>query len=202
MTLNVLVVDDHELARHSLSLIVSTIEGYTVCGELAHGTAVIPFVSANSVDIVLLDLNLGTMNGLTLLTDLVERCDITVVVISGEDSAKAYKQALVMGARAIVSKSDPLSEIENAIKSVACGENYFSPTAKNLILEPIPSRHFSPRQTVILQLLSEGISNKEISYQLKISMPTVSFHLKEIRTKIGAASNRQIILTATQLGLI
>jgi two-component system nitrate/nitrite response regulator NarL len=200
--LNILIVDDHELARNSLSLLVSSIEGYSVCGQLASGADVIPFVIKNKVDIVLLDLNLGTTNGLTLLTELTGRLSTSVIVISGEDSANDYQQAQSRGAHAIVSKSDPSMEVINAINKVSSGENYHSLTAESLLKEYTPIKPLSPRQATILQFIYEGLSNKEISYRLGISMPTVSFHLKDIRERIGALTNRQIIPTAVKLGLI
>ena len=203
MPYNILIVDDHELTQSGLRLLLSQHEAYSIGGRLHNGASVLSFVRAEAVDVIILDLNLPDMNGISLLAELVGTQDMTVVILTGEDSPKDYYTALEMGARAVVSKSDASDYILTALKKSLKGETYCSPSIeKSLGLYVKPATQLSPRQMAILHYLAEGETSKEIGYRLGITAPTVSFHLNELRKKLDVKSNNEVVSQAKILGLL
>lgn len=198
----VLIVDDHEIVRTGLSLLLKA-NDFEVAGIVKTGAEVIPFFQTEMVDIILLDLGLPDVHGLTILTELVGVHDASVVVLSGDLDAIACDTALKMGARAVVSKSDPSAMILKAIKEVERGQKFCTPSIEEILADRLNADVvLSPRQMAILHFFAMGETNKEIGYRLRIAPPTVSFHLREIREKIGAPHNRKIVEKARSIGLI
>ncbi len=197
-----LIVDDHEIVRTGLSLLIKS-NGFELAGVVKTGAEVIPFLQTEAVDIVLLDLGLPDVHGLSILTELVGVHDASVIVLSGDLNAATCDTALKMGARAIVSKSDPSAMIVKSLREVQAGRRFCTPSIEHLLsdrrdLEIV----LSPRQMAILHFFANGETNKEIGYRLRIAAPTVSFHLREIREKIGVEHNKKIIEKARAIGLI
>ena len=198
----VLIVDDHEIVRSGLTLLLKS-NGYTIAGTIKSGAEVIPFLRTEAVDIILLDLSLPDVHGLTILAELVGVYDASVIVLSGELDGAACESAIKMGARALVSKSDPSPTILKALSEVQAGNTFHAPSIQDILATRAPAEiSFSPRQMAILHFFANGETNKEIGYRLRIAAPTVSFHLREIREKIGVAHNKKIIEKARSLGLI
>ena len=201
-TTSILIVDDHELAVSGLRLLIQEPQ-YEIVDNLKTGAEVAQFFNTKSADIVLLDLGLPDVDGLTLLSELVAVHDATVIVLSGISDATQLISASKLGARAVVSKSDPSAVILEAINAVNRGEQFTSPYVSELFASAEPSNTtLSPRQMAILRFLAAGETNKEIGYRLRIAPPTVSFHLREIREKLGVDSNRKIVEAARVYGLI
>jgi DNA-binding NarL/FixJ family response regulator len=198
----VLIVDDHEIVRTGLSLLLKS-NGFEVAGIVKTGVEVIPFLQTELVDIILLDLGLPDVHGLTILTELVGVHDASVIVLSGDLDAATCDTALKMGARAVVSKSDPSAMVIKALGEVKLGRTFCTPAIEALLSNrQSQSVTLSPRQMAILHFFALGETNKEIGYRLRIAAPTVSFHLREIREKIGAQHNRKIVEKARSIGLI
>lgn len=197
-----MIVDDHEIVRTGLSLLLKS-NGYAVAGIVKSGAEVIPFLQTEVVDIILLDLGLPDIHGLTILAELVGVHDASVIVLSGDLDGPTSDSALKLGARALVNKSDASSTILTALKEVQNGNTYCAPSVRELLdLRAEQSVSLSPRQMAILHFFANGETNKEIGYRLRIAAPTVSFHLREIREKIGVAHNKKIIEKARSIGLI
>lgn len=198
----VFIVDDHEIVRTGLSLLLKS-NGFEVAGIVKTGAEVIPFFQTELVDIILLDLGLPDVHGLTILTELVGVHDASVIVLSGDLDAATCDTALKMGARAVVSKSDPSAMVIKALREVALGRTFCTPAISNILSERrTQTVTLSPRQMAILHFFAMGETNKEIGYRLRIAAPTVSFHLREIREKIGVEHNRKIVEKARSIGLI
>ncbi|MEO1150648.1 MAG: response regulator transcription factor [Pseudomonadota bacterium] len=203
MSTNILIVDDHELTRSGLSLLLSQQDDIKIIGMLDNGGEVLCFVRSEPVDIVFLDLDLPDVNGLNLLAELIGTLDQTVVVLTGKDDPKAFSFALKMGVRSIIGKADSSREILKALGHVQDGHIYCSPSIQQkLDMSASADINLSPRQAAILHFLVNGEANKEIAYKLGIAMPTVSFHLSEIRKKLGVTSNKKIISAAAELGIL
>ena len=198
----VLIVDDHEIVRTGLSLLLKS-NGYTIEGIVKSGAEVIPFLQTEAVDIILLDLGLPDIHGLTILAELVGVHDASVIVLSGDLDGPTSESALKLGARALVNKSDASAMILTALQEVKDGNTFCAPNVKQLLEQRAePEISLSPRQMAILHFFANGETNKEIGYRLRIAAPTVSFHLREIREKIGVAHNKKIIEKARTIGLI
>ena len=197
-----LIVDDHELTHAGLRLVLEPSE-FEIVGHLKTAVEVRPFLATEAVDIVLLDLGLPDEDGLALLAELVTTMDTSVLVISGSENANDFSAALRLGARAVISKSDKSTTVRSALDSVRRGETFVSEYVQTLIAQRPPTDvSLSPRQMAILHFLARGETNKEIGYRLSIAPPTVSFHLREIREKLGVDNNRKITDAARQRGVI
>ena len=197
-----LIVDDHELTHAGFRLVLEP-TNFEIVGHLKSAVEVRPFLASESVDIVLLDLGLPDEDGLALLAELVTTMDTSVLVISGSENAHDFSAALRLGARAVVSKSDKSKTLRAALDAVKNGVTFVSEYVQELIAQRPPTEvSLSPRQMAILHFLSRGETNKEIGYRLSISPPTVSFHLREIREKLGVDNNRKITESARRRGLI
>lgn len=203
MSCRILQVDDHALTRAGCRLMVDGMEGFDIVAELDCGSGVLAQVQADKPDLILLDVMLPDMNGMSLLAELVGIHEIPVIILTGQDNPRDYTFALRMGARGVVRKNDPSEEILAAIAGVHAGKSYISESVAEMLarVEP-PKVELSPRQTAILHYLSIGETNKEISHKLDIAMPTVSFHIAEMRRKLGVSNNKKIVNAAAQAKLI
>lgn len=199
----ILLVDDHELTRAGCRLLVTRLDDFEISAELDVGAGVIQQVSKNRPDLMILDVRLPDMNGLSLLAELVDVHQMPVLILTGQDDPRDFTFALRMGARGVVRKNDPSSIIIDAIQAIDRGETYVSGSVSNMLAEmDEPKVELSPRQAAILHYLSVGETNKEIAYKLKIAMPTVSFHIAEMRRKLGVDSNKLILNAAKGAGLL
>ncbi len=200
---HILIVDDHPIVQSGLRLLFAGHERFRIVGALDRGATVAAFLHAEPVDIVILDLNIPDVRGINILADIVGSRDMTVIILTGETQCAEIEYALKLGARAIVSKADPPSEILAACDAALAGDIYIAPLMQEALGRfRQPPVSLSSRQMAILHYLAQGESNKEIAYRLAIAQPTVSFHIAELRRKLDAPSNRKIIECAQELGLL
>ncbi|MEO0441151.1 MAG: response regulator transcription factor [Pseudomonadota bacterium] len=203
MTLKILHVDDHELTRAGCALILSGQDQYELVHTLDNGENVLPWLKDHPVDVILLDIILADMNGLSLLTEIMAMETVRVIILTGQNDAKQFRFALEMGVSGVVQKSDPGDEILAALNGIDAEEPYLSPSiASQLQRLGEPPVRLSPRQAAILHYMSNGETNKEIGGKLGIAMPTVSFHIAEMRRKLDVSHNRKIVQAAKDIGLI
>jgi two-component system nitrate/nitrite response regulator NarL len=199
----VLIVDDHELASAGITLALSRQTSFVIADIMNRGKGVVSKVMQDDIAVVLLDINLPDVSGLDVLIELVAVDGVAVIMLTGENHAQDLSFALKMGAHGLVSKSDPVSAIVDALNATLQGEVFVSPRVKSLLGECLePTMILSPRQMAVLHYLAAGETNKEISYRLQISPPTVSFHLRELRHKLGVSGNKKILRRAAELGLL
>lgn len=203
MKRSILHVDDHELTRAGCRLLLARLDNFEITAELDLGGGVIKQITESRPDLLILDIRLPDMNGMSLLAELVDVHQIPVLILSGQDDPRDFAFALRMGARGVVRKNDPSSDIIDAIRALDRGEVYISDSVSDMLAEMgEPSVELSPRQAAILHYLSVGETNKEISYKLRIAMPTVSFHIAEMRRKLGVQTNKLILNAAKSAKLI
>lgn len=203
LTHNILIVDDHPITQNGLRLLFAAHERFTVVGALDRGATVGAFVQSQPVDLVLLDLNMPDVRGINILAEIVGSRDMTVIILTGETNLSEIDYALKLGARAVVSKSDPSDQIIAACDAALAGDIHISPVIGDALGRfQQPPVALSSRQMAILHYLAQGESNKEISYRLSIAQPTVSFHIAELRRKLDVANNRKIVERAQELNLL
>ncbi|MEM8917525.1 MAG: response regulator transcription factor [Pseudomonadota bacterium] len=203
MTLKILHVDDHDLTRAGCALLLSGQDRYQLVHALDKGKDVLPWLKDHPVDVILLDIILADMNGLSLLAEIMAMGTVCVIILTGQNDAKQFRFALEMGVSGVVQKSDPGEEILAALDGIDAEKPYLSPSiASQLQRLGEPSVHLSPRQAAILHYMANGETNKEIAAKLGIAMPTVSFHIAEMRRKLDVSHNRKIVQAAKDIGLI
>jgi len=212
----VLVVDDDPLVRAGLAMIIGGSPDLTVVGEAGDGSEVAAAVDAYAPDVVLMDIRMPTLDGLTATEQLRARPDPPeVIVLTTFDADEHVLRALRAGASGFLLKHTPPAEILRAISRVAAGEPILSPTVTRQLIAHLSDTGAAARQrhaTTALDQLSErerevaiavgrGKSNAEIAGELFMSVATVKAHISHILTKLDLNNRTQIALLAHDAGL-
>lgn len=203
MSCRLVLVDDHELAHAGMRMLCATRPGHEIVAGFQAAEPALEWLRRNSADVVVLDLELPDRDGVSTLAEIVAIGGPAVVILTGVGTPETLRACLDIGAAAIVSKGDPVQHTLDAIDSACAGKLYVSPSADEAVGRlDAPPIELPPRQLAILQLVAAGVSNKEISYRLDIAPPTVSFHLAQLRRRLGADNNRQLVDRARAARLV
>lgn len=203
--IKVMIVDDHPMVAEGIESILESYDDIKVVGTLTNGREAVDQLPALQPDVVLMDLNMPEIGGLTATEMLLEMDpDLRVLILSMHDSPEYISTALSHGAMGYVLKDVPTEEIKTAIDAVMSGKKYLCTGAKGSLepsqdgaREPLTSRE----QTVLLQL-AQGKSNKEVANELSISVRTVETHRKNIKRKLGISSTAGLTRYAMEHGVL
>ncbi|HEX3084127.1 MAG TPA: response regulator transcription factor, partial [Pyrinomonadaceae bacterium] len=178
----VLLVDDHVLVRAGIRALVDMIDGVEVVGEAGNGSEALRLTEALQPDLVLLDITMPGLNGLTTLEQITSQFPkVRVVMLTMHEAREYAMQALRGGAAGFIPKSAASTELRQAIETVMGGKTYLShetalenrPATAKAAQEQEILQRLTPRQRQILILIAEGKSTKEIAASLNISGKTV-----------------------------
>lgn len=201
----VLVVDDHPMVAEGIRAILETYDDIEVVGTLGNGQEAIDEAGALAPDVILLDLNMPQVNGLSATEILLERNPhIRILILSMHDSPEYIATALRHGASGYVLKDVPVEEIKGAINRVMAGERYLC-TGATASLKPSTADGREPltdREQTILLELAQGKSNKDVAAELDISVRTVETHRKNIKRKLGIATTAGLTRYALEHGVL
>ena len=203
-TTRVLIADDHPMVAEGIQAILESYDDIVVVGTLGTGQEVIDRVDDLAPDVILMDLNMPGLGGLSATEILLERDgDWRVLILSMHDNPEYISTALRHGAKGYVLKDVPSDEIKKAIDAVMQGEKYLCTGAEGALepkdtdREPLTGRE----QTVLLQL-AQGKSNRDVSDSLGISIRTVGTHRKNIKRKLGISSTAGLTRYALEHGVL
>jgi DNA-binding NarL/FixJ family response regulator len=202
--LKLLIADDHALMIEAVALAVKDEPDLEVVGSAESGSQVLPLVERTKPDVVLLDLRMPGMDGLTCIKLLRERHPkVRIAVLSGMDSDEAVHAALALGANAFISKNVEPPDLVTAIRQAADGE-VPEPVgrATKRVNAAAESTGLTERELAVLRALGEGRSNKEIAKSLWLAEQTVKFHLTNIYRKLDVSSRTEAVHWAYAHGLI
>lgn len=190
----VAIVDDHPLYRRGVAQAVSASDEMTVICEAASIEAF--DAAAPQVDVVLLDLHLPGIEGAEGVKHVVEQGH-RVLVVSAAGGAQDVIDAVAAGAAGYLTKDADDEDIQRAVKAVAAGQTYVSPTLAAFLITAnrqasSPSYQLSPRELEILALVASGETDRDIAKQLHLATATVYSHLERIRDKTGARRRAQL----------
>ena len=201
----VLIVDDHPMVAQGIQSVLEDHDGLEVVGMLGNGRAVIEQLDDLDPDVILMDLNMPDMGGLTATELVLEKRPRTrVLILSMHDSPEYISSALSHGAMGYVLKDVPTHEIADAIGAVMRGERYLCTGAEGAIAPKtadVPGALTGREQTILLQL-AQGLSNKEVAIALDISVRTVETHRKNIKRKLGISSTAGLTRYALEHGVL
>jgi DNA-binding NarL/FixJ family response regulator len=205
----VLIVDDHSLVRDGLrSIFDDTFPQCTILEADSLEAALRALAEEGDVDLVLLDLNIPDVSHLSGLEALRDRFPATpVVMVSGVTDRKVVRDALAAGAAGFVPKSLKRAAIVDALQQVLSGEIYMPdlPGDESLAAEEDLIRArietLTPQQRVVLGHLVAGRLNKQIAYELDVSMTTVKAHVSAILQKMNVFSRTQAVIMAGKAGI-
>jgi two-component system nitrate/nitrite response regulator NarL len=203
--IRIAIVDDHPMVAEGIEAILETYDDLTVVGTLANGQEAIDRVEGLAPDVILLDLNMPQVGGLSATEIILERRpDTRIVILSMHDSAEYVTSALSHGAMGYILKDVPTEEIKRAIDAVMAGQRYLC-TGANAALEPktgAAREQLTNREQTILLQLAQGKSNKEVAVALDISVRTVETHRKNIKRKLGISSTAGLTRYALEHGVL
>ena len=205
-TITVVLADDHDLVRSGIRSLLSTIEGVQVIAEARDGNELLATLESVRPDIVITDLTMPGMDGVTAIGRIHERFPaLRVMVLSMHDSADAVKRAVASGACGYLRKDAPEFELEAALRSVMATGKYFGSGVAQRLLEPSePSAadQLTERQVEVLTLLARGKSSKEVAFDLGLSPKTVDVHRTRIMERLDLHDIASLTLYAVRKGLV
>ncbi|GAA3835688.1 response regulator transcription factor [Streptomyces coacervatus] len=215
--IRLLLVDDDPLVRAGLSLMMGGADDIEIVGEAADGAEVEELVDRTRPDVVLMDIRMPSVDGLTATERLRERKDAPqVVVLTTFHADEQVLRALRAGAAGFVLKDTPPAEIVDAVRRVAVGDPVLSPTVTRQLMEhavgsgtDIRRTHarvridtLNDREREVAVAVGRGLSNAEIAAALFMSVATVKTHVSRILAKLDLNNRVQIALLAYDAGLL
>jgi len=208
--IRILVADDHPVVRDGLVMILSTQADFEVIAEASNGAQVLILAKQHEPDIILLDLEMPEMDGLQALEQLRLECsDCRVLVFTAFDTDERIVGAVKAGAKGYLLKGVPRGELFNAIRVVSSGGSLLQPVVASKLMQHMSAQKndefvetLTDREFEVLQLLSKGMTNKEIAVELVITERTVKFHISSILGKLGAGNRTEAVTIAVQRGLV
>jgi DNA-binding NarL/FixJ family response regulator len=199
-----LVADDHPISRSGIEFLLAAVAEVELVGFASDGEETLALAHQLQPDVVVLDLVLPKIPGLVVLERLKHgRNPPRVVAVSGQASGLIFKQALDLGADAVISKEDDSEELLAAIRALGRGERYRSPTVERIVgaLTPGSGPTLTAREREVLALVAQGLSNDEIGARLGMASKTSKKHRENIRAKLGVSTAVEAAQAAVRLGL-
>lgn len=191
MSKKVLIVDDHPLICHAIRQALAPI-GFESAGETADGADAVRMIESLKPDIVILDIGLEKLDGLTVLKRIRrDKLDTRVLVYTSQAKENYASRCLQAGANGFVSKNEPIGKLVKAVETIADGYIFFPKDAMPLLgsVETTGDiEDLTDRELQIFKLLAEGVTNSDIASRLSLSNKTVSGHKINIQSKLGVTS--------------
>ncbi|GAA3873490.1 response regulator transcription factor [Celeribacter arenosi] len=201
----ILIVDDHPMVAEGIRALLETFPDLEVAACLTNGREAVDRLIELAPDVVLLDLNMPHMGGLTATELILERAPATrILILSMHDSPEYIGAALSHGAMGYVLKDVPTEDVKDAIDTVMRGDRYLCDGAKAAIGPKTRDGReaLTEREQTILLELAQGKSNKDVAQVLGISVRTVETHRKNIRRKLGISSTAGLTRYALENGVL
>jgi NarL family two-component system response regulator YdfI len=210
--IRIMITDDHLIVREGLRLILETAEGIEIVGEASDGAECLRLVPELKPDVILMDLQMPRMDGITAIGHLrSQHPDIAIVILTTFNEDDLMLRGLQAGARGYLLKDTSRENLLDTIQAAARGETLLKPEilARVLSAKSAPSASASQMDSVltereleVLQAAARGERNKEIAYKLGITERTVKAHLASIYQKFNVDSRAAAVAVAAQKGLL
>lgn len=201
-----LVVDDQELVRSGLSMILREKFGVAVIGECSDGDEVPAAVEKHRPDVVVMDLRMKRVGGIEATRALAAAGGPPVLALTTFQDDELLSEALRAGAAGFILKDSPAEELIRAVRAVGRGDGYLDPAVTSRVLTtyrstnapaaPVDVEDLTPRERDVLALIAKGRNNNEIAAELVISGLTVKTHIGRIFTKLGLRDRAAAIVYA------
>jgi DNA-binding NarL/FixJ family response regulator len=205
-TIGLLIVDDHPVVRDGLRGMFAADPQFAVLGEAGTGREAVAVAEALRPDVILMDLRMPEMNGVTAITMLRKRgVDAKVLVLTTYDTDSDVLPAIEAGATGYLLKDTPRDELFRAVRAAARGEAVLSPSVATRLMGQLrsPAREpLSQRELEVLRLIARGSTNRDAAAQLFISEATVKTHLLHIYAKLGVNDRAAAVAAAFERGLL
>ena len=211
--MKVLIADDHALFRDGLSLQLEQIDSQAVIFQAGNFSQAMKIINdEQKLDLIIVDLDMSDMNWEQALVQMRSKCDnARIVIISALEDARHIRKAMEYGISGYISKRADTKVLTGALKLIIDGGTYLPPS----IIENSTyrdgysnsnnngkTRTLTNRQSQVLELVAQGMSNKQIAYEIGVSEATVKLHINALLRAVGATNRTQAVITAQKMGLI
>ena len=213
--LRLLVADDHEIVRRGLCALLKSHTEWEVCAEAADGREAIDKTQQLKPDIVILDIGMPNLNGLTATRQILQaQPHQKILILTITDEEQVIREILEAGARGFVLKSDAARDLVAAVEALQAGTMFFTSRVAEMVLrtylnqkqdhsEDVPiSSSLTSRERQIVQLVAEGKSTKEVASMLDLSIKTAERYRANIMRKLGLHSRSELVLYAVRNHII
>jgi len=199
-----MLVDDHSLFRNGMKTIIKSFKNCKVIAEASNGVEFLEILDHKTPDIVLLDISMPVMDGITAISLALEKQpNLKIIVLSMYGEEDYYYKMTTAGAKGFILKDTTIDEVQNALETVYKGECYFS---KELLMNIVTTRQYnindvvsielSERELEVLKLISRGMMNSDIADTLFISKRTVEKHRAHLLEKTGCNNTATLVMWA------
>jgi two-component system, NarL family, response regulator LiaR len=204
----IIIVDDHPLLRRGLTASLLSVPGLEIVGQVGSGEEAVDLYKRVRPDIVLMDLVMPGMGGVEAIR-AIRRIDpeAKIMVISSYEDGDKVKEALQVGAIGYQLKGGEIDELVDAIRQTISGIPMLAPAAARALVRftikaPKLGDDLTERERELLELLAQGLSNTAIAERMVVTVATVKFHLRSVRTKLGTKTRTETVALAIQHHLI
>jgi DNA-binding NarL/FixJ family response regulator len=203
MSLKVVIADDHRLTLDGVRRTLEAVDDIAVVGTASSGSQVLPLVKRTLPDMVLLDIRMPGIDGITCL-ELLRKShpDVKVVMLSAYSDRDQVQTALSRGASAYIAKSVNPADLPSALRQVFEGTVYHAIGIAQCDESSGPEADLTERELTVLRALARGLSNKAIGHEFWVTEQTVKFHLGNIYRKLGVQNRTAAVHYAHQHGLV
>ncbi len=213
--MRILVADDHDIIRRGLRQLLTSHEGWEVCGEAKTGREAIALAEELQPEVVVLDITMPEMNGLEAARRLHKQFPkMGILILTMHFSEQLVREIVAAGARGYILKSDADSDLPSAIEALANHQTFFTSSAAEMLLNGFAVKNpgadlkvlrrsrLTPREREIVQLIAEGKSSKELAVTLSISVKTVEAHRANVMRKLEMHSVSEVVRYAVKNHII
>jgi DNA-binding NarL/FixJ family response regulator len=202
-SIRILVAEDHLVARVGVTTIVNMQPDMTVVAEATNGQQAVDLFRRHLPDVSLLDLRMPVMGGVEAATAIRREFPAArMIALTTYGGDEDIRRALNAGVQAYLTKDVLHDELLKAIRAVHGGQTYLPSGVASALAAQMPRPDLSAREIQVLELIVQGLANKQIAYQLKIAEHTVKNHVKNILSKLGVQDRTQAATAAIQRGII
>lgn len=210
--IRILIADDHAIVRAGLRALIHAESGLKLVGEAAGGYEAIELVEKNHPDVLVLDLSMPDLDGISVTRDIKQKYpNLRILILTLHEDEAMLKEAIKAGASGYVLKRAAETELILAIQTIQRGNLYVDPSMVRVLLgEPqhsapqltISAEALTPREIEILKLIVEGYTNRQIGEELMISFRTVEGHRANIADKLGLHTRVDLVRYAREHGML
>jgi DNA-binding NarL/FixJ family response regulator len=217
LPIRIVVADDHEVVRTGFAALLDTQQDFTVVGTAADGTDAVRVCREQRPDVVLMDVRMPAMDGIEATRQIARLAGEVprILILTTFDLDEYVYDALRAGASGFLLKDVTAEHLFDAVRIVAAGEALLAPTVTRRLISEFARMRPSPqgrvgqtldsltaRETEVLKLLAEGLSNLEIAARLVVTEETVKTHVSRILAKLGLRDRTQAVVAAYESGLV